>query len=189
VVLSLLAGLIALACAAASVRRLAVAVSPTSLDPRLLVEALSKADAPTWVRTRDRIIDSHVPWESELFAAFAQPSEVEREAGASEQLLELDWQTQRLARVPRVCASVSTSAGFFFASLALLTGLAAPEPDTGAALTSALDALTLGIAGTSFCVAVHLRARRAIRERLTWMDRLIERLRALSAGTANTGSP
>ncbi len=183
-VLSLLAGLVALACVAASARRLAVVVSPTSLDPRLVLEALSKVDERTWVRTRDQIVDSRLPWESDLFAAFARPSEAEREAGVSEELLELDWQAQRLLRVPRVCASVSTSAGFFFACLAVLRGLATSEPDTSAALTSALDALTLGIAGTSFCVAVHLRARRAIRDRLTCMDRLIDRLRALSAATA-----
>jgi hypothetical protein len=46
-------------------------------------------------------------------------------------------------------------------------------------LVSALDALAIGIAGTSFCIAVHLRARRVVRERLAATDRLVDRLEGL----------
>jgi hypothetical protein len=176
-----LAALVALACVAFSARRLVIAVSPTSLDPKLLLEALPpKDDANAWQRMRDAIVARDLPWESALFAGLASASEAAREAAISEQLLELDWQSQRLTRVPRVCASIATSAGFLFASLALMRGLAEPEADTAAALTAALDALTVGIAGTSFCVAVHLRVRRIVRERLASTERLVERLRALA---------
>jgi hypothetical protein len=177
-----LAALVALACAAASARRLAIAVSPTSLDPKLLLEALPpREDLQTWRHLRDAIVARDLPWESALFAAMAADSEAAREAAISEQLLELDWQSQRLSRVPRVCASIATSAGFLFASIALMRGLAAPDADTAAALTAALDSLTIGIAGTSFCVAVHLRVRRIARERLASTERLVERLRAFAA--------
>jgi hypothetical protein len=176
---SLFAGLVALACALASACRLALAAAPTSLDPKLLVEAFDQ-DATRWTSLRDALIARGLPWESDLFAAFARESDAEREAGVSEQLLELDWRSQRLARVPRVCASVSTSAGFLFASVALMRALASPEPDSASALIAALDALTFGIAGTSFCVAVHFRARRLLRERLHALDRLVDRLRVLA---------
>jgi hypothetical protein len=180
-VLAVFAALVALACAAASAWRLAIAVSATSLDPKLLLDALPpREDVQAWRRMRDAIAARDLPWESALFAGLAHPSEDAREAAISEQLLELDWQTQRLSRVPRVCASIATSAGFLFASIALLRELAAPEPDTWAALTAALNSLTIGIAGTSFCVAVHLRVRRIVRERLASTDRLVERLRALA---------
>ncbi len=180
--LSVLAALIALICAGASARRLALAVSPTSLDPRLLLEELSSIDTrEAWTVLRDAVVARKIPWESDLFAAFASESDAEREAGVSEQLLELDWQSQRLSRVPRVCASIATSTGFLLGSVAMMRGLVAPESDTAEVLMSALDALTLGVAGTSFCVAVHLRARRVLRERLASVDRLVDRLRVLSA--------
>lgn len=180
--LSMLAALVALVCAGASLRRLALTVSPTSLDPRLLLEALSRVDTrEAWTEFCDAMVARAIPWESDLFAAFACASDTEREAGLSEQLLELDWQSQRLSRVPRVCASIATSTGFLLASVAMMRGLADPQVDMARVLLSALDSLTLGVAGTSFCVAVHLRARRVLRERLTSVDRLVSRLRALAA--------
>jgi hypothetical protein len=182
--LSLLAGLVALGCAAASAYRLELAVCPTSLDPALLTDALSEDGAGNWMRLRDAIVARALPWESALFAAFAEESDAAREGSLSEYLLELDWQSQRLSRVPRVCASIATSAGFLFASIALMGGLAAPEPATAGVLTSALNSLSLGIAGTSFCVAVHLRVRRVIRKRLASTHRLVDQLRALVAPSA-----
>jgi hypothetical protein len=62
-----------------------------------------------------------------------------------------------------------------------MTSLAVPGVDAGTALGPALDALAAGIAGMSFCVAVHFRSRRALRERLASVDRLIERLRRTPA--------
>jgi hypothetical protein len=82
-----------------------------------------------------------------------------------------------------VCASIATSAGFLFGSVAVLQGLADVEPDTTGTLMTALNSLTIGVAGMSFCVAVHLRARRVLRERLTSIERLIGRLRALSGAS------
>ncbi|MGD0530645.1 MAG: hypothetical protein ABSE49_36265, partial [Polyangiaceae bacterium] len=71
----------------------------------------------------------------------------------------------------------------------LLQGLAVPTgappddgsaPVLGAALFSALNALSLGIAGTAFCVAVHVRARRIVRERHQATERLVARLLTLA---------
>jgi hypothetical protein len=85
-----------------------------------------------------------------------------------------------------VCASVATSAGFLFACLAVLQGFGDAEPDTTSTLMAALDSLTVGVAGMSFCAAVHLRARRIVRERLAATERLIVRLRALAGALADT---
>jgi hypothetical protein len=172
---------VALTCALASARRLALAVAPTSLEPSLLLDALAGAGAHTWTRLRDGIVARALPWESELFAAFVDPSSAAREASVNEQLLELDWRAQRWSRVPRVCASIATSAGLCCAAVAVLTGPAMTGSDTLASLMGAIDSLALGIAGTCFCVAVHLRARRVLRERLASTDRLIERLRRLAS--------
>ena len=101
------------------------------------------------------------------FRALAEPDARSRDALVDEQLLELDWAARRWARVPRVCASIATSAGFLFGSLALLQGSSyrrtrAPRQRSGQRSIAALNALAVGIAGTAFCVAVHVRARRVV---------------------------
>jgi hypothetical protein len=181
--LAMLAALVAVLCCVASARRLAVAVAPTSLDPRTLLDALSGEDARTWPGTRDALVGLHIPWESDVVAAFSLHAEAEREACLDEQMLELTWRSQQLSRVPRVCASIATSAGFLFASVAVLRGLSDAEPDTTRTLMTALNSLTVGVAGMSFCVAVHLRARRVLRDQLAAIERLIGRLRVLAAGS------
>jgi hypothetical protein len=187
--LAVLSAIVALACALASARRLAWAVAPTSLDAGLLLDALG--DGSAWPKLQAAVAALPGPtWEGELFQALAEKDPAARDALVTEQLLELDWTAQRWARVPRVCASIATSAGFLFGCIALLQGLALPTtppaddgsvPALGVALFSALNALTLGIAGTAFCVAVHVRARRLVRERHQTTERLVARLLALAS--------
>jgi hypothetical protein len=172
--LTLLSALVAAACMAASARRLAFAVSPTALDPRLLEEALRGSPVVGWKALGEavaRVADAS--WERDLLRAFDAGDETSRVALINEQLGELDWRTARWDRVPRVCASVATSSGFLFASVTLMTSLALPAADATAALFSAVDALAVGIAGTAFCAAVHFRARRLVRERLAGADALV----------------
>jgi hypothetical protein len=192
--LAVLSAIVALACVLASVRRLVWAVAPTSLDADLLLKALEGDGARArWDRLRRALTSPPWPtWERDLCDALGERDARLRDARVGEQLGELDWRAQRWARVPRVCASIATSAGFLFASIAMLRGLAAPVedgvgPDAGAAMVSALNALTLGIAGTAFCVAVHLRTRRVVRRRLAADERLIVRLQALMAQASERG--
>jgi hypothetical protein len=187
--LALLSAVVALACVLASARRLAWAVAPTSLDAGTLFDAVRDVDPTHWPELRDALAATgrEPSWEGDLLHALAEPDPRSREALVVEQLLELDWSAQRWARVPRVCASIATSAGFLFGSIALLQGLALPAEDgagpaAGAALVSALNSLTIGIAGTAFCVAVHLRTRRIIRDRVQASERLVVRLQSLAAG-------
>lgn len=182
-VLAILSCLVAAACVAASARRLAWALAPSSLDPDLLLRALRAKGGPTpgqVVRAlRPR---SDLGWASELAGASTAD-------GEAEALLDITWRVQRWARVPRVCASISTSAGFFFACLAVLGSLAAADGEAAGpvspSLLAALDALAIGMAGTSFCVAAHLRARRCVGVRLAAHERL---LRALQ-GADDAGHP
>lgn len=180
--LALLSAVVALGCVLASARRLVFAVDATSLDPTLLARAFESADAAGRRALRDSLTArADLAWEHDVFAALAEPSAAARDAALEEQLIELDWRCQRWGRVPRVCASIATSAGFLFASVALMQGLAAPageSPAVRAALFAALDALVVGIAGTVFCAAVHLRTRRVSRDRLAATERLVARLRA-----------
>ena len=178
----LLSVLVASVCALASVRRLAWAVAPTSLDARLLANELRRQSQPVRSRFCAALVARDLPWESSLFEAFFL-QKGSREARVNEQLLEFDWRADRWSRVPRVCARVATSAGFLFACLALVVGAGggagANIEDPMAALRPALDSLAIGIAGTSACVAVHMRARLARKERLAGADSLADCLRAL----------
>ncbi len=184
------AALMALTCVVAAGRRLVWAVVPTRLDPRLLCGAL-KGDggddrhAMRETLAREFARDGRFRWEHELFAAFDEPEGATRDGLVNEQLLEFEGRTDRWVRVPRVCASIATSGGLLLGSIALLQGLALPGGDGGndaiqAALASALGGVSLGVAATSFCVAVHLRAGRAAKAKRAAVDALVERLRSMS---------
>ena len=181
-----LSAVAAMACALASARRLAFAVAPTPLDPALLGRSLEDDRGFALARSLGEVLaGGGLAWEGDLFAAWVEPSRPLREARLGEQLTELDGLVRRWARVPRVCASVSTSVGFLLATVAVLHGLGGPlQPADGSGapqgvLLSAVDALALGIAGASFCLAVHVRAGRAVRARLAGADHLVARLQAL----------
>lgn len=185
--------LVAVTCVVASAYRLTQVVSLTSLDPELLLDALKSDDSRrVCARLREGTAGGEsVSWERELMAAFAESDARARDARVNEQLTELDGRAQRWARIPRVCASVATSAGFLLASIALVQGLSLPPEaeapvGSGATVVGALNTLAIGIAGTSFCYAVHVRARRLVRKRLAAVDRLILRLEAVGTEARGT---
>jgi hypothetical protein len=188
---TVLSAAVAAGCVLASTRRLALAVGPTTLEPGAVVVALRECRRQGRIDAPARLLAALGPadgadWERDLLTAVSERDEPARVALVNEQLRELDWQTQRWARVPRVCASVATSAGFLFGCVALIRGMgldAGEAGDTAGLLVTALDALTVGIAGASFCIAVHLRASGIVRERLAATDRLVDTLSAWSAGS------
>jgi hypothetical protein len=186
------AALVALFCIAASARRFILAVTPTALDPRLLHDALGTDEHERQARRaslRHALAeDPRFAWEHRLFEAFDEPVGRGRDALVNESLLDFESRSERWRRVPRVCASIGTSAGLFFGSIALLEGLGVPGGGTGegaqdamqAALASALASVAFGIAATAFCAAVHVRAGRTARNVRAAVDALVERLRCVS---------
>jgi len=193
--LPVIAALIVLACAAASARRVAYAASPTSFDAATLVAALHGDDgARLFPDVCAAIRAAGASWESDLLEAFAQPAAA-RAAHVDEQLGELEWHVARWERVPRVCASVASTSGFLLAALVMRLGLADvawapadPETGIGAALNAlvfdAVSVAALGMAGTAFCVACQVHARRAAKARLAAADKLVDRLEELVAQSA-----
>jgi hypothetical protein len=183
------AALVALACVSASTRRLAWAVAPIELEPRAILKALEGENGRLLFSALKAEFASDVRfgWVRGLGAAFDEPAGPSRDALVNEELLEFEARATRWARVPRVCASIGTSAGLLFGSLSLLQGLAISDAQEGGggairdALFSALGSLSLGIAGTAFCVAVHIRAGRLARERRAAVDELVDRLERLAA--------
>jgi hypothetical protein len=187
VLFEVLSGIVALACALASARRLATAVAPMQLDPQLVLEALQRdREGRLPGRLREVLAgDPRFADEQELLEALAIDGVQERDARVDEALGDLRWRGQQGLRVPRVCASVASSTGFLLATVALIQAMGAPGAgsagdaadavaDVHAPLGAALGALALGIAGATFCAAVHMRARRVHRERMSAVTRLIE---------------
>jgi hypothetical protein len=192
-----LSAAVATLCVLASARRLAWAVAPTPLDPTLLAAALARDPAGSAARLAALQVatadDPGLAWERALLAAGGEGRAYVRDALLGELVTELEGRSARWARVPRVCASVSTSAGFFFATITVLQGFSigadSGPVDERATLFRALDAFAIGIAGGAFCGAVHVRARRAIRARLAGADALVARLRGAGAVTDGAPSP
>lgn len=163
---------------------MALVVAPTPLDLALMEKAL--VDGASLARLREALSRRpDLAWERELVeAASSSNDEAAREALLGEPLSELDWSLERWDRVPRVCASVASSAGFLCATVAVIEALAMPSdpeagPVLGRVLAAALGAFTVGLVGTSFCAAVHLRTRGLGKARMAAADRLVERLVSL----------
>jgi hypothetical protein len=180
----LLSLLVATGCIVASLQRLACATAPTSFAPELLQRALLDRQAADTLRAKlEGRQDS--TWERDLLGALSEPNLVARQALIDEQVLELDWLSRRFARIPRVCASISASSGLFFASLAMIAVLdvqadASGQSQVGAAVTLALDALSLGVVGASFSAAILVRSRSAAKARAAVAAALVDRLRTLA---------
>lgn len=178
--------LVALACAAASARRLWFAANATWLHPEEVLRALDAGRSLSELRALVAK-DERADWERDLLTALSARLPDARAALVNEQLTELDHRQQRWARVPRVCASIATSAGFLLATLVLRRGLAEAADvatETGELVVRGLvgDALTVigcGIVGTAFCLAAQRQARCLVQVRTKAADRLVERLEEL----------
>jgi len=189
-VIPFVAVLVALACAAASARRVWFAANATALHPEDINAALAKAKGPGAVEALRALVakEPAADWERDLLDALAAPPAL-RVALVNEQLTELDYRIQRWVRVPRVCASIATSFGFMLATLVLRKGLA----DTGEVpievgemivkglVADALMVGAMGLIGTAFCIGAQSEAKRIAKARSVGADRLVERLEELLA--------
>jgi hypothetical protein len=196
-VLPFIAVVVIAACVAASIKRLRMAIAPTPIDPRPLVEVLRGKAGERNVRSILRALadaeggsrdDLTRPWECELARAMEAPHD-ERVARVNELLTELDFTVQSWARVPRVCASIAASTGFLLASLALRRGLGVAEDlpldvqelAIRGAVRDGIDVAAVGICGAIICITLGYQASKAARARLAATDELVERLEALAA--------
>jgi hypothetical protein len=209
--------LVAIACAAASARRLWLVANATGLDPEVVLDRLGVSRTPAKKKTeraepsdeersraqaaidalREAIAkEPAAEWERDLLSALDTKDPDARAALVNEQLTELDWRIQRWARVPRVCASIATSFGFLLATLVLRRGLAEADltGDVGELIVRGLvgDALTVavfGIVGTAFCIAAQNSAKRLAKRRLDAADRLVEHLETYTSPGGRSGDP
>lgn len=187
--------LVALACVAASARRLYIVTAPTALEPHDVIEAIGRGVS---LKELQRVVagEPGAGWERDLFEALATPSPDARAALVNEQLTELDLRMKEWERVPRVCASIATSAGILLGTLVLRQGLASAPDLSGelgelfvrSVLGDAISVACFGIVGTAFCIGAHAQSKRLAKARLESSDRMVERLEALVAVPADRAS-
>lgn len=183
--------IVALTCVIASARRLWFAANPTAFHPEDVIVALGRSPNRVALARLRQVVerDPAADWERDLLDALSDTRSDARAALVNEQLTELDFRTQRWARVPRVCASIATSVGIMLGTLVLRNGLAGAPELTGEVgelfvrdiLNDAISVASLGIVGTAFCIAAHAHARRMTRARLQAADRMIEKLETAAA--------
>ncbi len=188
--LALIAAVVAAACVWASARRIAYAVAPTRLDVSTIASALRGIGGRARLSSVAATIEGTegASWETAILQAAAAGPRA-RAALVNEQLGEYDHLAKRWERVPRVCASISSSSGFLLAAMALRIGVRDPsafDPATGdavrgALLTGALNCVAVGIAGAAFSIAAMHRARSETRGRLDTVDKLVDRLERLGS--------
>jgi hypothetical protein len=181
---------VSIACAIAAGMRLFFVYEAVSFDPELVARELrgdeGRAFAPALLSTLETAAPSAD--ERGLLAAVRGGAGPERdEAEMSEQLLELEHRFNRWVRVPRVCASIASSAGLLLATWAMRLALA-DAPALGderfrtaieAAIGRALGVAAIGAAGTVTCIALFHEARRLARARREAAVKVIERMHRL----------
>ncbi len=180
--LLVVAVVVVIGCAVACTRRLYFATNPTAFHPAPWLAAIQRGEGERVARAIER--DPRADWERDLLGAMREPNAEARAGHVNEQLLELDFRLSRWARVPRVCASIASSAGFLCGSLALRFGLVATNaaPDElrseaiNAVVLQAVNVAALGVAGAAFAIAAQFRARKAAKAFQVDADRLIETL-------------
>jgi hypothetical protein len=188
-VLTILGIVVSAACVFASARRLRLAALATPLDPALLASALraEKGRDPSELCSalrQELVAEADADWERDLFSA-VEATGPARTALVNEQLAEIDYRTQSWGRVPRVCASISTSFGFLLAFAMVASMAASAEVDVSAIAASAINVVAVGLAGAAFCVAAQLRANALVRERLAATDGLVNCLESLTLPSAS----
>lgn len=180
--LVVIAALVALGCALASARRLYFATNPIALHAGAWLDAIGRGDSAAVERAARE--NPRADWERDLFVATRERDGEARAGQINELMIDLDARVARWARVPRVCASVASSAGFLLGSLALRFGLVATNalPDDGrgdainAVVMQAVNVAALGVAGAAFSIAAQVHARRASKKFQREIDAVIGKL-------------
>jgi hypothetical protein len=182
-----------LGCVAASALRLSYVIGATPVDPSAFVAGARAADersTPVSLAALDAWLTGlpGTDWERDVVRAMGEPSEL-RPALIGEAMTDLDFRARRWLRVPRVCASLSSSFGFLLATIALRVGLSdlagTLDPEevftVNAAVLDAIDVAALGLVGTAFCIAIQYRARTALAVRLAGAERFVDLMESLGA--------
>jgi len=190
-VFRIVAALIALSCVAASLHRVRIVLGATALDTQVVLETLRRRPKHEWVPVFASLA-SGTPmgsFERDLADALRAPR-AKRAALVHAALRELDFELGRWLKVPRLCASISTSGCLFVGTMILRAALVSgdvfdtdlTELVTVGLAGRALDVAATGVVGAATCIALHGASLRLKRAEAAAADGLVEALEESALG-------
>ncbi|APS00300.1 hypothetical protein BCY86_06100 [Pajaroellobacter abortibovis] len=175
-------------CVSASLYRLLIVTKPTLLDLSLLFKKLKSWENDK--KRRQKMIQAMVlhlssspfHWESD-FLKLLLSKEENKHVLMDEQVASYYFLLHRWAHVPQICARLAMTIGFMLATLVMCRNLMAvpfiSSFEGGEEmvmldrfLSEAITLSMLGLSGAFFCIAVHYRAKRILKERIEEANRL-----------------
>ncbi len=184
----LFAALVSTICVLASLRALRSTLFATSINPARIAQSLRVGD------------DSHLATKASRLLAWAQrtpAAEMERDllesalthrgqgriALINAVLSEVDFRVASQARIPRVCARVSSTVGLLSGANALRRGLVLGSLDLPPVdlimhgpIADMLGAVLMGIAGATWCASIAKAMKKASTDTLAGEDALVDKL-------------
>lgn len=175
-----LATIVAVISAVASLRRILFVIHATTLEPSLVLERLRGERGSAQVKAVLALfaVQPEGSFERELSDALSGP-QTARPILVAQAETEFGWTLRRWDRVPRVCASISSSCAFLLASMVLRSGLTFAEgtyPNFNGLVFRAMGVVVLGLAGTSAAIAAQRIATALVRQRRAAVTALVDRL-------------
>lgn len=187
----IVAAAIAISCVAASLHRVRIVLRATALDTQVVLEVLRRRPQHEWVAAFASLASATPAgsFERDLADALRAPR-AKRAALVHAALRELDFELGRWLKVPRLCASISTSGCLFVGTMILRAALVSgdvfdtdlTELVTVGLAGRALDVAATGVVGAAACIALHGASLRLKRAEAAGADGLVEALEESALG-------
>jgi hypothetical protein len=192
---------VSLTCVLYSLRALRSTIDATATSPARLARTLKVAEATSRAHARDRVTKllawakrANADLEADLFEAMLEHKGEAQVALVNTVLGEVDHRVHAGARIPRVCARVSSTVGLLCGAMALRRGLVEGSLDVPplellvqGPIADMLAAVLMGIAGAIWCGTAARALKKAADERLAGEDTLVERLEAVMSDQGAPG--
>jgi hypothetical protein len=195
----IIAAIVSLTCVVYSLRALRSTIDATAISPTRVARSLKVAEATSRTHARDRVAKLHA-WakrtpsadlEADLLEAMLEHKGEAQVALVNTVLGEIDHRLHAPARIPRVCARVSSTVGLLCGAMALRHGLVEGSLDVpplellvSGPIADMLTAVMIGIAGAIWCGTAARALKKAADEQLAGEDALVERLEMVMANDA-----
>jgi len=189
----LFAALISTICVVASLRALRKTMNATAINSARVAQSFRQGDLARIATKAARLFawaerTPEAEMERELLDAVQNHEGQGRVALINAVLSEVDFRVQSQARIPRVCARVSSTVGLLCGANALRHGLVMGSLDGPPSelimhgpIADMLSAVLMGIAGATWCATISRSMKKVSTDTLSGQDALVEKLERLES--------
>ena len=187
----LFAALVSTICVVASLRALRQTMNATAINSARIAQSFRQGDLARVAKKAARLFawaerTPEAEMERELLDAVQNHEWQGRIALINAVLSEVDFRVQSQARIPRVCARVSSTVGLLCGANALRHGLVMGSLDGPPSelimhgpIADMLSAVLMGIAGATWCATISRSMKKVSTDTLSGQDALVEKLEKL----------